>query len=57
MSVISIQCRLVANEPERKQLWQLMVGAHTPLVNTLLERVAEHPKFPDWKAIGQQPMN
>jgi hypothetical protein len=57
MSVISIQCRLVANEPERKQLWQLMVGAHTPLVNTLLERVAEHPKFPDWKAIGQLPAN
>jgi hypothetical protein len=55
MSVISIQCRLVASEPERKQLWLLMSGAHTPFVNTLLERVAQHPTFPDWKAGWQIP--
>ena len=55
MSVISIQCRLVASEPERQQLWQLMANAHTPLVNTLLERVAQHPEFADWKASGQLP--
>ncbi len=56
MSVISIQCRLVASEPERKQLWQLMAGAQTPLVNTLLELVAQHPQFSDWKAKGQLPV-
>ena len=55
MSVISIQSRLVASEPERKQLWQLMAGPQTSLVNTLLERVAQHPQFPAWKAKGQLP--
>lgn len=55
MSIVSIQCRLVASESERQQLWQLMATGYTPLVNALLDRVAQHPKFLEWKAKGYLP--
>ncbi len=55
MNIISIQCRLVASEPDRQQLWQLMASSHTPLVNTLLDQVAQHPEFLEWKTKGCLP--
>ncbi|WP_275265855.1 hypothetical protein [Gloeothece citriformis] len=39
MSNITIQCRLVAPEPTRQHLWELMVHKNTPLINEL------HPKL------------
>lgn len=43
MSVITIQCRLVASEDTRRHLWQLMANKNTPLINELLEQVRIHP--------------
>lgn len=39
MSQITVQCRLVASEPTRQQLWQLMAEKNTPLINELLLQV------------------
>jgi hypothetical protein len=55
MSIITIQCRLVASEGDRQQVWQMMSGAHTPLVNRLLQEVALHPEFEQWKKKGYLP--
>ena len=55
MSQITIQCRLVANEATRHQLWQLMAQQNTPLINELLKQVAEHPKFETWRQKGKLP--
>ncbi len=41
MSIITIQCRLVASESTRRQLWELMAGKNTPLVNELLALVSQ----------------
>jgi hypothetical protein len=45
MSQITIQYRLVASESTRRQLWELMTGKNTPLVNELLALVSQHPDF------------
>lgn len=55
MSVISIQCRLVASEPDRQHLWRLMSTSYTPLVNALLDSVVQHPNFSEWKQKGYLP--
>ena len=39
MSQITVQCRLVASESTRQQLWQLMAEKNTPLINELLLQV------------------
>ncbi|MFW6296331.1 MAG: hypothetical protein ACOC04_03985 [Halothece sp.] len=55
MSQITIQCRLVASEATRHQLWQLMAQQNTPLINELLKQVAEHPDFETWRQKGKLP--
>ncbi len=39
MSIITIQCRLVASETTRRHLWQLMSELNTPLMNELLAQI------------------
>ena len=53
MSQITIQCRLVAKECTRQQLWQLMADKNTPLINELLLQVAQHPEFESWRQKGK----
>lgn len=53
MSIITIQCRLVASESTRRQLWELMAGKNTPLINELLAQVANHPDFQIWRQKGK----
>ena len=55
MSQITIQCRLVASETTRQQLWQLMVEKNTPLINELLSQIGKHPEFETWRQKGKQP--
>ncbi len=55
MSQITIQCRLVASEPARQQLWQLMAESNTPLINELLQQVGQHPDFEQWRHKGKLP--
>jgi hypothetical protein len=33
MSIITIQCRLVASEETRRHLWEMMAQQNTPLIN------------------------
>ena len=55
MSYITIQCRLIAPEDTRRQLWKLMVEKNTPLINELLRQLAEHPDLETWKQKGNIP--
>lgn len=52
MSIITIRCRLAANEDTRRQLWQLMTEKNTPLINELLHLVSLHPEFEAWQQKG-----
>lgn len=55
MSQITIQCRLIACESTRHQLWKFMAEANTPLINELLAQVARHPDFKTWRQRGKLP--
>ncbi|HLO47507.1 MAG TPA: type V CRISPR-associated protein Cas12k [Kamptonema sp.] len=55
MSQITIQCRLIAKESTRRQLWELMAQKNTPLINELLERIGQHPDFLTWRQNGKLP--
>lgn len=55
MSQITIQCRLVAQESTRQQLWKLMAELNTPLINKLLAQVGQHPDFAIWRQRGRIP--
>ncbi|WP_414513101.1 type V CRISPR-associated protein Cas12k [Nostoc sp. PCC 9305] len=55
MSQITIQCRLVASESSRHQLWKLMADLNTPLINELLHQVNQHPEFETWRQKGKHP--
>jgi transposase len=55
MSQITIQCRLVASEPTRHQLWKLMANLNTPLINELLVQVAQNPEFETWRQKAKHP--
>ncbi len=57
MSLINIQCRLIAHEATLSLLWKLMAEKNTPLINELLEQVAEHPNFKAWLEKGEVPKN
>lgn len=57
MSFINIQCRLVAHEATLRLLWKLMAEKNTPLINELLEQLAEHPNFETWLEKGEVPEN
>lgn len=53
MSQITIQCRLVASESTRQQLWELMAEKNTPLTNELLQRVGQQSDFETWRQKGR----
>ena len=55
MSQITIQCRLVASESSRHQLWKLMAELNTPLINELLRQVSQHPEFETCRQKGKHP--
>ncbi len=55
MSVITIQCRLVAPEETLRHLWELMEKKNTPLINELLEQLGKHPDFETWLQKGKLP--
>lgn len=55
MSVITIQCRLVASEETLRHLWELMAQKNTLLVNELLEQLGKHPDFQTWLEKGELP--
>ena len=55
MSQITIQCRLVASEPTRKLLWELMAEKNTPLINEILWRINNHQDFDQWQSEGKLP--
>ncbi|HEY9300162.1 MAG TPA: type V CRISPR-associated protein Cas12k [Phormidium sp.] len=55
MSQITIQCRLVASESTRQQLWKLMAEKNTPLINELLIQVGQHADFETWRQKGKPP--
>ncbi|KST63074.1 type V CRISPR-associated protein Cas12k [Mastigocoleus testarum] len=55
MTQITVQCRLVATETTRQELWDLMADKNTPLINELLKQVAEHSDFEAWRQKGKIP--
>ena len=55
MSVITIQCRLVADDKTLRHLWELMAEKNTPLVNELLDRLGKHTDFEAWVQVGKVP--
>ncbi|MBN3869507.1 type V CRISPR-associated protein Cas12k [Nostoc sp. JL33] len=55
MSLITIQCRLVADKASLRHLWKLMAEKNTPLINELLEQLRQHPDFETWLEKGQVP--
>lgn len=55
MSVITVQCRIVADEESLRYLWRLMADKNTPLISELLEQVGQHPKFEIWLQKGKLP--
>lgn len=55
MSQITIQCRLVASEPTRKLIWQLMAEKNTPLINEILWQINNHPDFEQWQRNAKLP--
>jgi len=55
MSVITIQCRLVAEENSLRQLWELMAKKNTPLINELLAQIGKHSEFETWLEKGKLP--
>jgi hypothetical protein len=48
MSVITIQCRLVAKEETLRHLWELMTQKNTPLINEVLEQIEKYPELEGW---------
>ncbi|MHC5724794.1 MAG: type V CRISPR-associated protein Cas12k, partial [Nostoc sp.] len=55
MSLITIQCRLVADKASLRYLWKLMAEKNTPLINELLEQLRQHPDFETWLEKGEVP--
>ncbi|MBD1902704.1 type V CRISPR-associated protein Cas12k [Trichocoleus sp. DQ-A3] len=55
MSVITIQCRLVADEETFRCLWDLMAHKNTPLINELLSQIPKHLDFEKWMQKGEIP--
>ncbi|MGB3207609.1 MAG: type V CRISPR-associated protein Cas12k [Crinalium sp.] len=57
MSQVTIQCRLIASQPTRQQLWTLMAKLNTPLINELLRQMPQHPEFETWRQQGKLPID
>ena len=56
MSNITIQCKLVTTEVTRHDIWHLMAGKHTPLINELLKCIAQDSRFEEWCNTGTIPL-
>lgn len=52
MSVITIQCRLQAQEETLRHLWIMMVEQNTLLVSQILEHIKSHPELDLWLERG-----
>ena len=55
MTIITIQCSLVAEEETRRHLWELMTQKNTPLINKLLEQMGKRPDRERWIQKGELP--
>jgi len=55
MTIVTIQCRLVAEEETLRHLWELMTQKNTPLINEVLEQVGNHPELEEWIQKGKLP--
>ena len=55
MTIITIQCSLVAEEETRRHLWELMTQKNTPLINKLLEQMGKRPDREGWIQKGDLP--
>ena len=55
MSIITIQCRLVAKEETLRHLWELMTQKNTLLINEVLEQIGNHPELEEWIQKGKLP--
>src|SRR6476469_2735674 len=55
MSQITIQCRLIASQTTRQQLWTLMAELNTPLINDILSQLPQQPEFETWRQKGKLP--
>ncbi len=55
MTVITIQCRLQAQEETLRHLWRLMVEQNTLLVSKTLEQITIHSELDLWLAQGYIP--
>jgi len=55
MSQKTIQCRLVASETTRRNLWVLAAEKNTPLINALIRELVNHPDFETWREKGRHP--
>ncbi len=56
MTVITIQCRLVAKEETIRHLWELMTQKNTPLINEVLEQIGKHPELEECIQKGKLPI-
>ncbi len=55
MSIVTIQCRLLASERVRQSLWALTAEVYTPFVNKLLTTLVTHEDTKQWQAAGRIP--
>lgn len=53
MSKKTIQCRLIASEATRQYLWHLMADKNTPLINELMQQIAQDSQFEEWHQLGK----
>lgn len=56
MSNITIQCKLVATEVTRHDIWHLMAEKYTSLINELLKCIAQDSRFEEWCHTGKIPL-
>jgi hypothetical protein len=56
MTIITIQCRLVAKEETIRHLWELMTQKNTPLINEVLEQIGKHPELEECIQKGKLPI-
>jgi hypothetical protein len=55
MAVITIQCRLIAEEKTLHDLWKLMTEPSNLLVSEILEQITIHPELERWINQGYIP--
>ena len=55
MAIITVQCRLQAEEKTLKYLWELGTIQNTVFVSEILEQIATHPQMQSWLNDGYIP--